>query len=170
MSQEAWKQFICRACGLIYDEKDGDADSGLAPGTRFEDIPEDWFCPLSGVTKADFEPYTPRSAVPAPAAAIAGPRRAGIVIVGAGLAGWSAAAAIRALDGQVPITQVTGLKTRSTKVVIRRTPSAHGTMAEWRTARSSCRLICSLAAFILHRLRAPRHIFRMVGPDWQQNG
>jgi rubredoxin---NAD+ reductase len=107
-SQEAWKQFICRACGLIYDEKDGDPDSGLLPGTRFEDIPEDWFCPLCGVTKADFEPYTPRSAVAAPTVSIAKPRRTGIVIVGAGIAGWSAAAAIRALDMQVPITLVTG--------------------------------------------------------------
>ena len=51
---QAWRQFICRACGLIYDEEMGDPDSGLAPGTRFEDIPEDWECPLCGVTKLDF--------------------------------------------------------------------------------------------------------------------
>ncbi len=49
--------YICHACGLIYDETKGDADSGLALGTRFADIPDDWRCPLCGVTKADFEPY-----------------------------------------------------------------------------------------------------------------
>ena len=55
---ENWALYICRACGLIYDESKGDEDSGLAAGTRFEDIPEDWACPLCGVTKADFELYT----------------------------------------------------------------------------------------------------------------
>ena len=59
----AWRQFICRACGLIYDEALGDADSGLAPGTRYEDIPDDWECPLCGVVKADFEPYAAAPAV-----------------------------------------------------------------------------------------------------------
>ena len=56
-STEPWRLFICRACGLIYDEAEGDPDSGLAPGTRFEDIPDDWECPLCGVTKTDFEPF-----------------------------------------------------------------------------------------------------------------
>ena len=104
-----WRQFICRACGLIYDESKGDADSGLAPGTRFDDIPDDWACPLCGVTKADFEPHD----------AQARPRRvalasrdnaqrgnAGIVIVGAGRAGWQMAQALRALDADMPITMV----------------------------------------------------------------
>ena len=52
-----YRQYICNACGWIYDEADGDPDSGLAPGTRFEDIPDDWACPLCGVTKADFALY-----------------------------------------------------------------------------------------------------------------
>lgn len=102
-----WKQFLCRACGLIYDEGEGDPDSGLAPGTRFDDIPEDWACPICGVTKSDFEPYRRRAAV-APAPLPAAPsRRPGVAIIGAGIAGWSAAEAIRALDAQVPITLVT---------------------------------------------------------------
>ena len=67
-----WRQFICKACGLIYDEAEGDADSGIAPGTRFDDIPDDWACPLCGVTKADFEPYEPYEPHEPPAA----PRRA----------------------------------------------------------------------------------------------
>lgn len=54
-----WQKYICDACGLIYDEALGDPDSGLLPGTRFADIPEDWVCPLCGVTKADFSPYQP---------------------------------------------------------------------------------------------------------------
>ncbi|MDN4546762.1 FAD-dependent oxidoreductase [Pseudomonas sp. C32] len=102
---EAWKQFICRACGLIYDEELGDPDSGLAPGTRFEDIPEDWECPLCGVTKVDFEPFVQREA--APSCAPVGPtQEPSIVIVGAGLAGWAAVEAIRALDAETPITLI----------------------------------------------------------------
>ncbi len=105
----AWRTFICRACGLIYDEAKGDADSGLAPGTRFDDIPDDWACPLCGVTKADFEPYD--SAVVARNAAAprrgTGPRNdPGVVIVGAGRAGWQMAQALREGDADVPITLV----------------------------------------------------------------
>ncbi|WP_321915934.1 MULTISPECIES: FAD-dependent oxidoreductase [Paraburkholderia] len=104
-----WRQFLCRACGLIYDEELGDPDSGLAPGTRFDDIPEDWACPLCGVVKADFEPYEPleRTALQTDAAAVAPSRELGVVIVGGGIAGWSAAEALRALDPAVPITLVT---------------------------------------------------------------
>ncbi|KQO45460.1 rubredoxin [Methylobacterium sp. Leaf86] len=102
-----WRQFLCRACGLIYDEGEGDPDSGLAPGTRFEDIAEDWACPICGVTKSDFEPYQRRASVaPAPVPLVR-QRRPGVVIVGAGVAGWSVAAAIRAEDAEVPITLVT---------------------------------------------------------------
>ena len=49
-------RWLCEACGLVYDEVRGDPDSGLAPGTRFEDIPEDWYCPDCGTEKQDFEP------------------------------------------------------------------------------------------------------------------
>lgn len=105
-----WRQFICKACGLIYDEAKGDADSGLAPGTRFDDIPDDWACPLCGVTKADFEPHDaqpmPRRAATAAARTSARRGDAGIVIVGAGRAGWQMAQALRELDAQTPITLV----------------------------------------------------------------
>ncbi len=102
-----WQQFLCRACGLIYDEAEGDADSGIAPGTRFADIPEDWVCPICGVTKADFEPYARRARVAPAEAAPIPPRRRGVVIVGAGIAGWSVAEALRAEDAAIPITLVT---------------------------------------------------------------
>lgn len=102
-----WQQFLCRACGLIYDEGEGDPDSGLPPGTRFADIPEDWACPICGVTKSDFEPYQRRAPI-APVPTSAAPqRRPGVVIVGGGLGGWSVAEAIRAEDARVPVTLVT---------------------------------------------------------------
>ena len=45
----------CIICGWIYDEKAGDPDSGLEPGTKWDDIPDDWYCPDCGVGKEDFE-------------------------------------------------------------------------------------------------------------------
>ena len=49
--------WICSSCGWIYDPAEGDADGGIPAGTSFEDIPEDWFCPVCGARKSDFEPY-----------------------------------------------------------------------------------------------------------------
>lgn len=48
-------KYVCTVCGYIYDPVEGDPDSGIMPGTSFEDIPEDWVCPLCGVPKSDFE-------------------------------------------------------------------------------------------------------------------
>ena len=45
----------CMACGYVYDPEVGDPDNGVAPGTAFEDIPEDWVCPECGVDKSMFE-------------------------------------------------------------------------------------------------------------------
>ena len=47
-------KYVCDACGWIYDEEKGDADLGIAPGTKFEDLPEDFECPLCGVGKDMF--------------------------------------------------------------------------------------------------------------------
>ena len=41
-------------CGYEYDPAAGDPDSGIAPGTAFEDLPEDWVCPVCGASKSDF--------------------------------------------------------------------------------------------------------------------
>lgn len=49
------KKFICTVCGYVYDPEAGDPDNGIAPGTPFEDLPEDWVCPLCGVPTSDFE-------------------------------------------------------------------------------------------------------------------
>jgi rubredoxin-NAD+ reductase len=48
------KQYLCDVCGYIYDEAKGDPDSGIAPGTLWEDIPDDWVCPDCGTSKASF--------------------------------------------------------------------------------------------------------------------
>ena len=48
-------KYVCTACGYVYDPAVGDPDSGIAPGTKFEDIPEDWVCPICGVGKDMFE-------------------------------------------------------------------------------------------------------------------
>lgn len=45
----------CRICGFIYDEAEGLPDEGIAPGTPWEDIPDDWHCPECGVAKDAFE-------------------------------------------------------------------------------------------------------------------
>jgi rubredoxin-NAD+ reductase len=51
----AYQQYRCDICGHIYDEAQGDPDTGIAPGTRWEDIPDDWHCPECGAEKSDFE-------------------------------------------------------------------------------------------------------------------
>ncbi|HHX18958.1 MAG TPA: rubredoxin [Clostridiaceae bacterium] len=48
------KKYICDMCGYIYDPEMGDPDNGVAPGTPFEDIPDEWVCPLCGVPKSEF--------------------------------------------------------------------------------------------------------------------
>jgi len=49
------RSWMCVVCGFIYHEADGMPEDGIAPGTRWEDIPETWTCPDCGVTKDDFE-------------------------------------------------------------------------------------------------------------------
>lgn len=49
------KKYRCRYCSHIYDEALGDPDSGIKPGTRFADIPDDWICPECGAAKSDYE-------------------------------------------------------------------------------------------------------------------
>ena len=47
-------KYVCDGCGYIYDPAVGDPDNGIEPGTAFEDLPEDWLCPLCGVGKDEF--------------------------------------------------------------------------------------------------------------------
>ena len=53
--KDTMKTWQCVVCGFIYDEAAGMPAEGIAPGTRWEDIPADWACPDCGVAKADFE-------------------------------------------------------------------------------------------------------------------
>jgi len=48
-------KYVCSICGYVYDPADGDPDNGIAPGTKFEDIPADWVCPTCGADKSAFE-------------------------------------------------------------------------------------------------------------------
>ena len=48
------KKYVCDVCGYIYDEEIGDPDNGVEAGTKWEDVPEDFHCPLCGVGKDEF--------------------------------------------------------------------------------------------------------------------
>ena len=52
MSMEKWE---CQVCGYVYDPAKGDPDSGIAPGTPFEDLSDNWVCPVCGAVKANFK-------------------------------------------------------------------------------------------------------------------
>ena len=47
-------KYVCDMCGYIYDPAEGDPDSDIPPGTAFEDLPEDWVCPVCGAEKDEF--------------------------------------------------------------------------------------------------------------------
>jgi rubredoxin len=48
------QKYVCEVCGYVYDPAEGDLDHGIKPGTPFEEIPEDWVCPVCGVNKDQF--------------------------------------------------------------------------------------------------------------------
>lgn len=48
------EKYICNLCGYVYDEELGDVDNGIEAGTKFEDVSEDWVCPLCSATKDEF--------------------------------------------------------------------------------------------------------------------
>jgi len=50
------KKYQCLLCGYIYDPQSGDRENGVAPGTSFDDLPDDWVCPDCGAGKDQFEP------------------------------------------------------------------------------------------------------------------
>ncbi len=55
VTDDGYKVWMCIICSWIYDEKLGAPEEGLAPGTRWEDVPEFWVCPDCGAGKEDFE-------------------------------------------------------------------------------------------------------------------
>lgn len=50
------KKYVCSVCGYTYDPAKGDPDSNIPAGTAFEDLPDDWSCPVCGASKDQFEP------------------------------------------------------------------------------------------------------------------
>ena len=55
MTDTEFKVWQCQTCGYLYEEEKGDPLEGLAPGTRWADIPADWVCPFCGTAKSDFD-------------------------------------------------------------------------------------------------------------------
>jgi len=48
-------KYVCTVCGYVYDPAQGDPDNGVAAGTAWADVPDDWECPICGASKDDFE-------------------------------------------------------------------------------------------------------------------
>ena len=102
----------CIVCGLIYDEKEGWPEDGIAPGTKWEDVPDDWTCPDCGVGKEDFE-LIPGSdegdaAEESPESTASGDANArSVVVIGSGLAGYGLVRELRRKDESVAITVLT---------------------------------------------------------------
>ena len=101
----------CIVCGLIYDEKEGWPEDGIAPGTKWEDVPEDWTCPDCGVGKADFELIPGSDAEDSAAASDDAESSAAtsarhVVVIGSGLAGYGLVRELRRKDEGVAITEI----------------------------------------------------------------
>jgi rubredoxin len=54
MAEQPWRRYKCLNCGYVYDEELGWPDDGIAAGTRWDDVPDDWICPECGSEKRDF--------------------------------------------------------------------------------------------------------------------
>jgi rubredoxin len=50
------QKYVCDVCGYVYDPAQGDSDSDIPAGTKFEDLPDDWTCPVCGADKDSFSP------------------------------------------------------------------------------------------------------------------
>lgn len=99
----------CIVCGWVYDEETGDPDSGIVAGTKWEDIPEDWLCPDCGVGKEDFELIESSEpvAIPHHEEVTTDKKKAPVVIIGTGLAGYGLAKEFRKHDQDTPLILVT---------------------------------------------------------------
>tara|TARA_R110002073_G_scaffold790_3_gene5680 strand:+ start:11484 stop:12854 length:1371 start_codon:yes stop_codon:yes gene_type:complete len=105
----------CIVCGLIYDEKEGWPDDGIAPGTKWEDVPEDWLCPDCGVGKEDFEllEEAPVDDTPHHEEPVVDQVHAPVIILGTGLAGYGVAKEFRKHDTETPLILITADDGRS---------------------------------------------------------
>ncbi|ENV48787.1 hypothetical protein P255_02845 [Acinetobacter brisouii CIP 110357] len=102
------RKWLCIVCGWIYDEAKGWPDDGIAPGTKWEDVPDDWLCPDCQVGKADFEmlDITDVDIEEQPQTAVASAIEP-IVIIGSGHAGYQLASTLRAQSPDLSITLFT---------------------------------------------------------------
>ncbi len=50
------QKYVCEVCGYVYDPAQGDPEAGVAPGTAFDDLPDNWTCPVCGASKDEFSP------------------------------------------------------------------------------------------------------------------
>ena len=105
----------CIVCGLVYDEKEGWPDDGIAPGTKWEDVPEDWLCPDCGVGKEDFEllEQGPVDDTPHHEEPVVDKVHPPVVILGTGLAGYGLAKEFRKHDADTPLILITSDDGRS---------------------------------------------------------
>lgn len=103
------RKWLCIVCGWVYDEAKGWPEDGIAPGTKWEDVPEDWLCPDCQVGKADFEmlDITDMDVEDVPQVTAVAPVIEPIVIIGSGHAGYQLALALRKQSQDVPITVFT---------------------------------------------------------------
>ena len=110
-----FKQWECIVCGWVYDESKGWPDDGIAPGTRWEDVPEDWLCPDCGVGKEDFEMIEVAAVETTPhhEQEQQNLEDAPVVIIGTGLAGYNLAREFRKLDSDTPLILITADDGRS---------------------------------------------------------
>ena len=122
----------CIVCGLVYDEKEGWPDDGIAPGTKWEDVPEDWLCPDCGVGKEDFEllEEAPVDDTPHHEEPVVDKVHAPVVILGTGLAGYGLAKEFRKHDSETPLILITSDDGRSYSKPMLSTGYTKGTEAD----------------------------------------
>jgi len=122
----------CIVCGLVYDEKEGWPDDGIAAGTKWEDVPEDWLCPDCGVGKEDFELVEEAVVddVPHHEEPVVDKVHPPVVILGTGLAGYGLAKEFRKHDTETPLILITSDDGRSYSKPMLSTGYTKGTTAD----------------------------------------
>lgn len=103
----SFKRYRCSTCAHIYDEAMGDPIFGVAPGTRFDDLPDEWFCSVCGDPRESFECVGLSEHTQAVAERSNDQEGDPIVVVGAGIGGWYIAEQLRQMGAKNPITIVT---------------------------------------------------------------
>ena len=101
------KTYECRICGWVYDEAKGCPEEGIPPGTRWQDVPDDWCCPACGASKDEFDMVAVETPAAHPAATVADGQTASLVIIGSGLAAYTLAREFRKIDSTSSLVLVT---------------------------------------------------------------